>query len=114
MKKQRRSFAPFIYLLVLMLALTWALNQFSQKTNTILYSELVKLFRQEQVKEFLVAGDTITLVLRSPYNGKTSITSGLADPAGFRSEMQSLFDEQTASGVLTDYDFVAQRRYTPL
>ena len=113
MKKQRRSFAPFIYLLVLVLALTWALNQFSQKTNTILYSELVKLFRQEQVKEFLVAGDTITLVLRSPYNGKTSITSGLADPAGFRSEMQSLFDEQTASGVLTDYDFVAQRRYTP-
>ena len=113
MKKQHRSFAPFIYLLVLMLALTWALNQFSQKTNTILYSELVKLFRQEQVKEFLVAGDTITLVLRSPYNGKTSITSGLADPAGFRSEMQSLFDEQTASGVLTDYDFVAQRRYTP-
>ena len=113
MKKQRRSFAPFIYLLVLMLALTWALNQFSQKTNTILYSELVKLFRQEQVKEFLVAGDTITLVLRSPYNGKTSITSGLANPAGFRSEMQSLFDEQTASGVLTDYDFVAQRRYTP-
>ena len=113
MKKQRRSFAPFIYLLVLMLALTWALNQFSQKTNTILYSELVKLFRQEQVKEFLVAGDTITLVLRSPHNGKTSITSGLADPAGFRSEMQSLFDEQTASGVLTDYDFVAQRRYTP-
>ena len=113
MKKQRRSFAPFIYLLVLMLALTWALNQFSQKTNTILYSELVKLFRQEQVKEFLVAGNTITLVLRSPYNGKTSITSGLADPAGFRSEMQSLFDEQTASGVLTDYDFVAQRRYTP-
>ena len=113
MKKQRRSFAPFIYLLVLMLALTWALNQFSQKTNTILYSELVKLFRQEQVKNFLVAGDTITLVLRSPYNGKTSITSGLADPAGFRSEMQSLFDEQTASGVLTDYDFVAQRRYTP-
>ena len=113
MKKQRRSFAPFIYLLVLVLALTWALNQFSQKTNTILYSELVKLFRQEQVKEFLVAGDTITLVLRSPYNGKTSITSGLADPAGFRSEMQSLFDEQTASGVLTDYDFVAQWRYTP-
>ena len=113
MKKQRRSFAPFIYLLVLMLALTWALNQFSQKTNTILYSELVELFRQEQVKNFLVAGDTITLVLRSPYNGKTSITSGLADPAGFRSEMQSLFDEQTASGVLTDYDFVAQRRYTP-
>ena len=113
MKKQRRSFTPFIYLLVLVLVLSWALNQFSQKTNTILYSNLVQLFRQEQVKEFLVSGNSITLVLRSPYNGKTTITSGLADPEGFRSEMQSLFDEQTASGVLTAYDFVAERHYTP-
>ena len=113
MKKQRRSFTPFIYLLVLVLVLSWALNQFSQKTNTILYSNLVQLFRQEQVKEFLVSGNSITLVLRSPYNGKTTVTSGLADPEGFRSEMQSLFDEQTASGVLTAYDFVAERHYTP-
>lgn len=113
MKKQRRSFTPFIYLLVLVLVLSWALNQFSQKTNTILYSDLVQLFRQEQVKEFLVSGNSITLVLRSPYNGKTTVTSGLADPEGFRSEMQSLFDEQTASGVLTAYDFVAERHYTP-
>ena len=113
MKKQRRSFTPFIYLLVLVLVLSWALNQFSQKTNTILYSNLVQLFRQEQVKEFLVSGNSITLVLRSPYNGKTTVTSGLADPEGFHSEMQSLFDEQTASGVLTAYDFVAERHYTP-
>ena len=113
MKDQRRSLMPILYLLVLVLVLSWALNQFGQKSNTIPYSRLVELFRQEQVSQFLVEGNTITLVLRTPYNGKTNITSGLADPDGFRSQMQSLFDEQMDSGVLTAYDFVADKSYTP-
>ena len=58
-------------------------------------------------------GNTITLILRSPINGKNTITSGLADPEGFRSRMQSLFDEQIKSGVLSMYDFVADKTYTP-
>lgn len=113
MKKQRRSITPLIYLAVLVLVFSWALNEFGQKSNAVPYSNLVKLFQQEQVSQFLVEGNSITLILRSPYNGKTTITSGLADPAGFRSQMQSLFDEQMASGVLTAYDFVADKSYTP-
>lgn len=113
MKKQGRSIAPFIYLLVLLAVFSWALNAFGQKTNTIPYSQLVELFQQEQVSQFLVEGNSITLVLRTPINGKNTITSGLADPEGFRSQMQSLFDEQTKSGVLTVYDFVADKTYTP-
>ncbi len=107
MKKQRRSFTPILYLLVLVMVFSWALSQFGQRTNTIPYSQLVELFRQEQVSQFLVEGNTITLVLRGAVNGKNTITSGLADPEGFRTQLQSLFDEQTASGVLTRYDFVA-------
>ena len=113
MKKQGRSIAPFIYLLVLLAVFSWALNAFGQKTNTIPYSQLVELFQNEQVSQFLVEGNSITLVLRTPMNGKNTITSGLADPEGFRSQMQSLFDQQTKSGVLTTYDFVADKTYTP-
>ena len=113
MKKQGRSIAPFIYLLVLLAVFSWALNAFGQKTNTIPYSQLVELFQNEQVSQFLVEGNSITLVLRTPINGKNTITSGLADPEGFRSQMQSLFDQQTKSGVLTAYDFVADKTYTP-
>ena len=113
MKKQGRSIAPFIYLLVLLAVFSWALNAFGQKTNTIPYSQLVELFQNEQVSQFLVEGNSITLVLRTPMNGKNTITSGLADPEGFRSQMQSLFDRQTKSGVLTTYDFVADKTYTP-
>ena len=113
MKKQRRSFTPILYLLVLVMVFSWALSQFGQRTNTIPYSQLVELFRQEQVSQFLVEGNTITLVLRGAVNGKNTIISGLADPESFRTQLQSLFDEQTASGVLTRYDFVAGKRYTP-
>jgi len=113
LKKQGRSIAPFIYLLVLLAVFSWALNAFGQKTNTIPYSQLVELFQNEQVSQFWVEGNSITLVLHTPMNGKNTITSGLADPEGFRSQMQSLFDQQTKSGVLTAYDFVADKTYTP-
>ena len=113
MKKQGRSIAPFIYLLVLLAVFSWALNALGPKTNTIPYSQLVELFQNEQVSQFWVEGNSITLVLRTPINGKNTITSGLADPEGFRSQMQSLFDRQTKSGVLTAYDFVADKTYTP-
>ncbi len=113
MKKQGRSIAPFIYLLVLLAVFSWALNALGPKTNTVPYSQLVELFQNEQVSQFWVEGNSITLVLRTPMNGKNTITSGLADPEGFRSQMQSLFDQQTKSGVLTDYDFVADKTYTP-
>ena len=113
MKKQGRSIAPFIYLLVLLAVFSWALNALGPKTNTIPYSQLVELFQNEQVSQFWVEGNSITLVLRTPINGKNTITSGLADPEGFRSQMQSLFDEQIKSGVLTAYDFVPDKTYTP-
>ena len=106
MKKQGRSIAPFIYLLVLLAVFSWALNALGPKTNTIPYSQLVELFQNEQVSQFWVEGNSITLMLRTPMNGKNTITSGLADPEGFRSQMQSLFDQQTKSGVLTAYDFI--------
>ena len=113
MNKQRFNFFPVIYLLVLLLVFGWALGNFGQKTNTIPYSSLVKLFQQEQVSQFLVEGNTITLILNTPYNGKTTVSTGLADPEGFRADMQELFDEQMASGVLQVYDFVADKTYTP-
>ena len=113
MKKQGRSIAPFLYLLVLLAVFSWALNALGPKTNTIPYSQLVELFQNEQVSQFWVEGNSITLVLRTPMNGKNTITSGLADPEGFHSQMQSLFDQQTKSGVLTAYDFVPDKTYTP-
>ena len=107
MKNRNRIIPLIIYMMVLFSALSWLGNFFGTDGNNIPYSEVVSLFRQEQVKEFLVEGDQLTMQLHTPYNGETRVTTTLSDPDGFRAEMQETFHAQTDSGVLTGYDFVS-------
>ena len=71
------------------------------------YSEIEELFRQEQVKSFCLEGDELTLNLYSPdSDGNTTIKKTLPSPTWFREDLGDLIEEQTASGVLTEYDYV--------
>ena len=101
----RRMIPLVVYVAALVLVFSWVSSLAVPKTNAIPYSEVVELFQQEQVKSFTVKENTITLELRTPYNGKTQIQTELAQPESFRQEMEELFKEQYASGVLTSYDF---------
>ena len=101
----RRMIPLVVYVAALVLVFSWVSSLAVPKTNAIPYSKVVELFRQEQVKSFTVKENTITLELRTPYNGKTQIQTELAQPESFRQEMEELFKEQYASGVLTSYDF---------
>ena len=101
----RRMIPLVVYVAALVLVFSWVSSLAVPKTNVIPYSEVVELFQQEQVKSFTVKGNTITLELRTPYNGKTQIQTELAQPESFRQEMEELLKEQYASGVLTSYDF---------
>ena len=101
----RRMIPLVVYVAALILVFSWVSSLAVPKTNAIPYSEVVELFQQEQVKSFTVKGNTITLELRTPYNGKTQIQTALAQPESFRQEMEELLKEQYASGVLTSYDF---------
>ena len=106
--KNRSRFIPLaIYMMVLLAAFTWLGDIFGSDGNTVTYSEVVSLFRQEQVKEFLVEGDQLTMLLHQPYLGETKIITTLSDPDGFRAEMQETFLAQTDSGILLSYDFVS-------
>ena len=106
--KNRSRFIPLaIYMMVLLAAFTWLGDIFGSDGNTVTYSEVVSLFRQEQVKEFLVEGDQLTMLLHQPYLGETKIITTLSDPDGFRDEMQETFLAQTDSGILLSYDFVS-------
>ena len=107
MKNRNRIIPMLLYLVVLFAAFSWLSDLFGTEGNTIAYSKVIDLFRQEQVKEFLVEGDQLTMLLHTPYNGETKVTTSLSDPDGFRAEMQALFLAQTESGILQGYDFVA-------
>ena len=104
---KRRFPSILIYLALLFLVLTFLGNIFNTGGNSIPYSKVLELFHNEQVKTFIVQGDHLSMELHTPYNNDTTVSTTLADPDGFRTEMKSLFQEQTDAGILLSYDFVA-------
>ena len=113
MKKNRRIIPLILYLVLLVAVFTWASNLFSENLNQIPYSQVVSLFRNEQVRAFEVEDNVITLELYTPIDGQNVIATNLADPASFRSEMHELLEEQSASGVLEYYHFVPDEGFSP-
>ena len=111
---KRTRWIPLIVYVALMAAfLGWISNLFTTTQDSLPYSTVVELFRKEQVRQFVVEDQTITMELNKPYNGQTTITAPLADPESFRQEMRDLLTEQTESGVLESYNFVPDRGFSP-
>ena len=113
MKNRNRPIPVMVYMAVLFIALSWLGNIFKSDRNAIPYSEVVSLFRQEQVKTFVVEGDKLTMELYAPYKGETKVSTLLSNPEGFRAEMQDTFLAQTDSGILTSYDFISVAEFSP-
>ena len=111
---KRTRWIPLIVYVALMAAfLGWISNLFTTTQDSLPYSTVVELFRKEQVRQFVVEDQTITMELNKPYNGQTTITAPLADPESFRQEMHEFLTEQTESGVLESYNFVPDRGFSP-
>ena len=111
--KNRRILPLVIYLVILCVAISWLSGIFTQAGNAIPYSKVLTLFREEQVKSFIVQGDRLTLELNSPYNGETTVSTTLSDPDGFREDMETLFASQLDAGILVSYDFVSGEEDSP-
>ncbi len=112
--KKRSIITVVLYLAVLALLFSWVFGLFGNGTDDLAYSQVVELFRQEQVKSFVVAEDTITLNLHNPYQGKTKLVCRMADAESFRQEMGALLQSQTESGVLSGYDFLPEEGFSPM
>ena len=109
----RRLVPLVIYLAALVLVFSWISGMTASSKNELPYSELVGLFEKEQVRSFVVKGNTIFLELHTPYDGKTQLRAQLAQPEFFRQELEETFLEQRASGKLESYDFVPDKAASP-
>ena len=109
----RRLVPLVIYLAALVLVFSWISGMTASSKNELPYSELVGLFEKEQVRSFVVKGNTIFLELHTPYDGKTQLRAQLAQPESFRQELEETFLEQRASGKLESYDFVPDKAASP-
>ena len=105
-KNRARGIGFYMLIGVIILAVVFYLTTpVEQKEYT--YSEIETLFREEKVKSFSLEGDELTLNLYSAdIDGNTTIKKTLPSPNWFREDLGDLINEQTASGVLTEYDYV--------
>ena len=111
---KNRRISPFlIYIAVMFLAMSWISGLFGSKTDDMSYSDVVSLFRNEQVKSFEVQDDLISMELHTPYNGKTSLTASVGSADQFRSDMSALIAAQAESGILEKYDYHAPSKTSP-
>ena len=112
MKKSKVT-SLIIYIVVLVAAFAVMLWIFGGTANDLSYSQIVALFRNEQVRSFVVEDNVIRMELHEAYNGKTSVAAPLADPEGFRQDMWELLQSQSQNGILEKYDFVPEKETTP-
>ncbi len=102
-----------IYLLLLISVFSWASELFSDNLTQIPYSQVLSLFRQEQVKAFEIQDDVITMELYGTVEGENIVRATLAYPETFLAEMSDLLEEQEAAGVLQYYTMSPKEPFSP-
>ena len=111
--KKTKLITVVLYVAVMALILFWVLGLFSSGQDAMPYSQVVALFENEQVKEFVVKDQQITMELHNPYNGSTRVVATLADPEMFQQEMGTLLRQQYAEGILLSYHFLPGKTLSP-
>jgi len=111
--KNRKLISICLYVVVLILLLSWVLDLFDPAGAGLEYSEVVALFQNEQVSSFTVEGEYIQMELHAPYEGRTEVIATLADPEVFRQELGALFQQQAQAGILESYHFLPGEETSP-
>ena len=112
--KKRSILAVIAYIAVIALALLWLLDLFGVGQTNLTDSQIISLFRDEQVKSFEVVGDKIYLYLHEPYEGKSEVTGSMSHLDSFRSEMAETIRQQLDSGIRESYDWGETKTVTPM
>ena len=79
--KNRKLIPLLVYLVALILILSWLTDGFGLGRDDLSYTQIVRLFEEEQVKSFIIQGNLIELQLHGTYNGDKELLCHLGDPA---------------------------------
>ena len=106
MNKLPRFAILIVYALVLMLIFA-AVSRMAKtpQTPSVPYSQVVKLFEDEQVKSFVIKDNVITMELRKPYQDQTKVRTELVDFTVFYNDLNELVRDQTERGVIENYNY---------
>ena len=108
--KNSFKIAIFYIVLIGILIVATASLWNSVPTDSLLYSQVVELFKNEQVREFKVDEDnTLTMNVRvtnkDGTEGEATLTYQLSDIDMFREDLGELIEAQHEAGIITAYDY---------
>ena len=112
--KNRRMLSFLIYMAVLFLVFGWVTNSFGGGRDNLTYAQIVDLFENEQVRQFVVKGEQIQLELYEARNGRTTLSCNLGDQNVFLDQMGDLIRQQKADGILVDYDILPVKNFSAM
>ena len=112
--KNRKIFPMLVYLVVLVLLMSWLSGGLDMDRANLSYTQIVGLFEQEQVKSFVIQGTDIELTLHAAYDGQSKLLCTLGDPDYFLAHMESMLADQKERGVLEHYNFLPAETTTPM
>ena len=110
MKKVQPRRGALILYVVLLAALIFALVKLFNASDGVelKYSDVVRLFKTEQVESFSIEDDELTMNLRQPFKNETKLTYKLPDFNLFYSDLGDTIAEQLADeeNPLKEYDII--------
>ena len=108
MKPQRnraRDIGFYVLIMVILLAVIYTMLTPSQPQEELSYSDIVDMFRNEQVESFTVEGSNLIIRQKGAAETDPSITYELYDVGLFWNQLGELIDQQHKDGIISDYDF---------
>ena len=108
MKPQRnrtRAIGFYVLIMVILLAVIYTMLTPQQPQEELTYSEIVDMFKEEQVESFVIEGSTLIITPKGAAETDPDITYDLYDVGLFISQLGSLIDEQHEAGIISEYDY---------
>ena len=112
--KNRKIIPVLVYVVLLVILLSWLTDGFGLGKDGLSHTQILALFEQEQVKSFVIQGNLMEMQLHGSYNGKTELLCNLGQPELLVSQLEQLWESQREAGILESYNFLAEKKTTPM
>ena len=107
MSQQSKPTSFLVLLVVLAVALLLVSSLLKpNSTQTLQYSDVLDLFRNEKVASFTLEGSSLTMQVRGDGDATSTTTAKIGDTEQFRADLDDLIAEQYAAGTLKSYNYL--------
>ena len=105
---QQSKPTSFLVLLVVLAVTLLLVSSLLTPNNaqTLQYSDVLDLFRNEKVASFTLEGSSLTMKVRGENNETTTMTAKIGDTEQFREDLDALIAGQYADGTLESYNYL--------